>query len=111
MLEVYRGKRGSAVTVADPAAAAARFQTDLMAGGTGWFQVCHADGAITLVPIGMAPLTFETEGHVDLESVRSASGNQDKLGSGSLRRSREGGVEIESTPLEDSCWENYWRRS
>ena len=111
MLEVYTGKRGSAVTVADPAAAAARFQTDLMAGGTGWFQVCHPDGAITLVPIGMAPLTFETEGNVDLKSVRSSYENQDKLDAGSLRRSREGGAETDSAPLEDSCWENYWRRS
>ena len=111
MLEVYRGKRGSTVTVADPAAAAARFRTDLVAGGIGWFEVRHSDGAITLAPIGMAPLTFETEGKVDLESVRSPYENQDKLDSGSLRRSREGRVEIESTPLEDSCWENYWRRS
>ena len=111
MLEVYRGKRGSTVTVADPAAAAARFRTDLMAGRNGWVQVCHADGAITLAPIGMAPLTFETEGNVDLESVRYPYENQDRLDSGSLRGSREGGVEIESTPLEDSFWENYWRRS
>ena len=68
MLEVYLGRRGSTVTVADPLAAAARYQGDLMEGGTGWFRVCHIDGAITLAPIGLAPLTFETEGNVLLES-------------------------------------------
>jgi hypothetical protein len=69
MLEIYPGRRGSTVTVADPAGAAARYQGDLMEGGTGWFRVCHADGAITLAPIGLVPLTFETEGHVSLDSV------------------------------------------
>jgi hypothetical protein len=71
MLEVYLGRRGLAVTVADPLAAAARYQADLMEGGTGWFWVCHIDGAITLAPIGLAPLTFETEGNVFLESETS----------------------------------------
>jgi hypothetical protein len=70
MLEVYIGRRGSTVTVTDPAVAAARYQGDLMEGGTGWFRVCHIDGAITLAPIGLAPLTFETEGNVLFESVR-----------------------------------------
>lgn len=84
------------MTVADPAGAAARYQNDLMEGGTGWFQVCHADGAITLAPIGLAPLTFETEGTLDLESVRSPQENQDKLDSGSLRGNREGEVTLES---------------
>lgn len=93
MLEIYTGRRGSSATVADPAGAAARYQSDLMEGGTGWFQVCHADGAITLAPIGLAPITFETEGSVDLESVRSHHENPDKLDSGSLRRS---GVKLES---------------
>jgi hypothetical protein len=97
MLEVYTGKRGSAVTVADPATAAARYRTDLMECGTGWFEVCHADGAITLAAIGMAPLTFETEGNVDLKSVRSFHENQDKLDSGSLRRNHEVEVKLEST--------------
>jgi hypothetical protein len=82
------------VTVADPADSAARYQADLMEGGTGWFRVCHADGAITLVPNGLMPLTFETEGNVILESERpvreskgesnsemhqSSSGNSDPL--------------------------------
>ena len=70
MLEVYTGRRGSTVAVADPAAAAARYQGDLMEGGTGWFRLCHSDGAITLVPIGLVPLTFETEGNVVLESMK-----------------------------------------
>jgi hypothetical protein len=70
MLEVYTGRRGSTVAVADPAAAAARYQGDLMEGGTGWFRLCHADGAIILVPIGLVPLTFETEGKVVLEPVK-----------------------------------------
>ena len=67
MLEVYAGRRGPTVTVFDPATAAARYQGDLIEGGTGWFRVCHGDGAITLVPIGLDPLTFETEGNVPLE--------------------------------------------
>jgi hypothetical protein len=69
MLEIYPGRRGSTVTVADPAASSARYQEELMEGRTGWFQVCHSDGAITLAPIGLDPLTFETEGSVDCESV------------------------------------------
>jgi len=69
MLEIYTGRRGSTVTVADPAASSARYQEELMEGRTGWFQVCHSDGAITLAPIGMAPLTFETEGSVNCESA------------------------------------------
>ena len=97
MLEVYTGKRGSAVAVADPVAAADGYRTDLMGCGTGWFEVYHADGAITLAPIGMEPLTFESEGNVDLKSVRSLHKNQDKLDSGSLRRNYEGGVKLEST--------------
>jgi len=48
-----------------------------MEGGTGWFRLCHADGAITLVPIGLVPLTFETEGNVVLEPVRSTHEGQD----------------------------------
>lgn len=67
MLEVYLGRRGSTVTVADPLAAAARYQGDLMEGLTGWFRVCHIDGAITLAPVGLAPLTFESEGNILLE--------------------------------------------
>jgi hypothetical protein len=89
MLEVYTGRRGATATVADPAAAADRYQSDLMEGGTGWFQVCHSDGAITLAPIGLAPLTFETEGNVDLDLLKSPHENQDKLDSGSLRRNCE----------------------
>jgi hypothetical protein len=84
MLEVYLGRRGSTVTVPDPVAAASCYQRDLMEGGTGWFQVCHADGAITLAPVGLAPLTFETEGSVDLQAVRSALDSRDELDSGSL---------------------------
>jgi hypothetical protein len=78
MLEVYTGRRGSTVTVADPAAAAARYQGDLMEGGTGWFGLCHADGAITLVPTGLVPLTFETEGNVVLESVGPTQESHDE---------------------------------
>jgi hypothetical protein len=72
MLEIYPGRRGSTVIVADPAASSARYQEELMEGRIGWFQVCHPDGAITLAPIGMAPLTFETEGSVDCESAISS---------------------------------------
>lgn len=76
MLEVYTGRRGSTVTVFDPAISAARYQTDLIEGGTGWFRVCHADGAITLVPNGLVPLTFETEGQVVLDSETPVQENQ-----------------------------------
>jgi flagellar basal body rod protein FlgG len=76
MLEVYTGRRGSTVTVADPAVSAARYETDLIERGTGWFRVYHADGAITLVPNGLVPLTFETEGQVVLESETPVHKNQ-----------------------------------
>ncbi len=85
MLEVYTGRRGSTVTVTDPAVSAARYQTDLMEGGTGWFRVCHADGAITLVPNGLIPLTFETEGQVVLESETPVHENQDQPNSKMLQ--------------------------
>lgn len=70
MLELYTGRRGLAVTVVNPAAAAVGYQEELMAAGTGWFRICHADGAITLAPTDLIPLTFETEGNVDLGSTR-----------------------------------------
>ena len=89
MQEVYAGKRGSAVTVADPAAAATRYQRDLMEDGTGWFQIFHADGAITLAPIGLGPLTFETEGNIVLESVRPTQESQDEPNSDLFRCNRE----------------------
>jgi hypothetical protein len=84
------------VTVFDPAAAAARYQGDLMEGGTGWVRVCHADGAITLVPIGLVPLAFETEGSVILDSVGPAHESQDKLDSELLRRNRQGKGKLKS---------------
>jgi hypothetical protein len=76
MLEIYMGRRGFTVTVADPAIAAARYQAELMEGGTGWFRVSYADGAVTLAPSGLAPLTFETEGHVVLEPERPTREDQ-----------------------------------
>jgi hypothetical protein len=89
MFEVYTGRRGSAVTVADPSIAASRYQRDLMEGATGWFRVCYADGAITLAPTGLAPLTFETEGHVVLEAEEPTGEGQGKLDSEFLLRKRE----------------------
>lgn len=88
MLEVYTGRRGSTVTVANPAVSAARYETDLIEGGTGWFRVCHADGAITLVPDGLVPLTFETEGHVVLESETPVHENHGDPNSKMLQWSR-----------------------
>jgi hypothetical protein len=90
MLEVYTGRRGLRVTVADPAVSAARYAADLIDGGTGWFRVCHADGAITLVPNGLVPLTFETEGNVVLESIGPTHESQDESNSDFLRCDGDG---------------------
>jgi hypothetical protein len=70
MTELYTGRRGLAVTVINSEVAADCYQEELMAAGIGWFRVCHADGAITLAPTGMMPLTFETEGNVELKALR-----------------------------------------
>ena len=78
MLEVYTGKRGSAVTVVNSATAAATYQEELMAAGMGWFRVCYADGAITIAPLGLMPLTFETEDTLDLGAIQLSDKQQTK---------------------------------
>ncbi|MBZ5658668.1 MAG: hypothetical protein LAO56_25795 [Acidobacteriia bacterium] len=98
MLEIYAGRRGSTAAVANPAVASARYQKELMDGGTGWFRVLYADGAITIAPIGLEPLTFETEGNVALESARSTRASKNKL---DPRRPQREHADI--TDLEFAC--------
>jgi membrane-bound lytic murein transglycosylase MltF len=106
MLEVYTGRRGLTVTVADPAVSAARYQADLMEGGTGWFRVCRGDCAITLVPTGLVPLTFETEGNVVLESAIPTQESRNEPHSDLLRHDREGTGKPKSTSWK-TCVEKY----
>jgi hypothetical protein len=51
-------------------AASVRCQGDFGKDRSGWLNGCHTDDTITFAPTGPVPLIFETEGSVDLESVR-----------------------------------------